>query len=46
MERDARRMRGDGPFLFAQIRHGQGVPEIAAHLLAAWRASIGPGEVA
>jgi urease accessory protein len=39
MERDARRMRGDGPFQFAQVRHGQGVPEIAAQLLAAWRAA-------
>ena len=29
MERDARAMRGDGPFLFAQIRHGVGVAEIA-----------------
>jgi urease accessory protein len=41
MERDARRMRGDGPFLFAQVRHGPGVPGIAAHVLAAWRASAG-----
>ena len=29
MERDARAMRGSGPFLFAQIRHQIGVPEIA-----------------
>jgi len=29
MERDARAMRGSGPFLFAQIRHKIGVPEIA-----------------
>jgi len=39
MERDARRMRGDGPFLFAQVTRGQGVPEITAHLLTAWRAT-------
>lgn len=29
MERDARRMRGDGPFLFAQATKGAGVDEIA-----------------
>ncbi|WP_210526277.1 urease accessory protein UreG [Rubellimicrobium arenae] len=34
MERDARRMRGDRPFLFASLRHGKGVPEIVAHLKA------------
>ena len=39
MERDARLMRGDGPFLFAQVTRGQGVPEITAHLLTAWRAT-------
>ena len=37
MERDARRMRGDGPFVFAQVIHGIGVPDIAAQLLAQWR---------
>ena len=30
MDRDARRMRGERPFVFANIRVGQGVPEIAA----------------
>ena len=30
MERDARRMRGERPFVFANIRSGQGVAEIAA----------------
>jgi urease accessory protein len=29
MERDARRMRGDRPFLFAALRHGEGVEAIA-----------------
>jgi urease accessory protein len=37
MARDARRMRGDGPFLFAEVAHGRGVPEIASRLVAAWR---------
>jgi urease accessory protein len=30
MDRDARRMRNERPFVFANIRAGQGVPEIAA----------------
>ena len=29
MDRDARKMRGDRPFVFANIREGKGVPEIA-----------------
>ena len=35
MDRDARRMRGDGPFVFAQAAKGPGVQEIAASILAA-----------
>jgi urease accessory protein len=37
MERDARKMRGDGPFLFAQAKHGVGVEAIVDHVLHAWR---------
>ena len=33
MDRDARKMRGAGPTVFAQVTHGVGVEEIAAHLL-------------
>ena len=36
MERDARRMRSDGPFLFTQVKNDQGVEEVAAHVIAAW----------
>ena len=36
MDRDARKMRGDGPFLFAQVNAGTGVDEIARHVLDAW----------
>jgi urease accessory protein len=43
MERDARRMRGDGPTVFAQVKHGEGVDAIIAHILAAWRAVRGVG---
>ncbi len=32
MDRDARRMRGDRPFVFANIRAGQGVEHIAAFI--------------
>jgi urease accessory protein len=34
MERDALRMREGRPFLFAALRHGQGVAEVVAHLRA------------
>ena len=35
MDRDARRMRGAGPTVFAQVTHGVGVEEIAGHGLRA-----------
>src|SRR5579872_1328383 len=35
MEHDSRRMRGERPFLFSNLRAGQGVAEIAAFLLRA-----------
>ena len=37
MERDARRMRGDGPFVFAQVKHGVGVEPIVSHITHAWQ---------
>jgi urease accessory protein len=37
MESDTRRMRGNGPFVFAQVKHGVGVDEIIAHILHAWQ---------
>jgi len=40
MERDARRMRGAGPFLFAQVINQIGVREIAEQLLGHWREAI------
>jgi len=36
MGRDARAMRGDGPFVFAQVKHGGGVETIVGHILQAW----------
>ena len=41
MARDAARMRGDGPVVFAQVARGPGVAEIAAHVLHAWRHAVG-----
>jgi urease accessory protein len=40
MDRDARRMRGEGPFVFAQVRNGVGVDEIIGHVLAARHAAV------
>src|SRR5882672_8522133 len=39
MARDSRRMRGDGPFLFAQVKNGIGVGEVVGELLKTWRAA-------
>jgi urease accessory protein len=39
MDRDARRMRGDGPIVFAQVTNGVGLDAIVDRLLSAWRAS-------
>ena len=41
MARDSRRMRGDGPYLFAQVKNGVGVREIADALLGSWREATG-----
>ncbi|HAB10801.1 MAG TPA: urease accessory protein UreG, partial [Planctomycetaceae bacterium] len=41
MDRDSRRMRGDGPFVFAQVRNGEGVTEIAGYVREAWRGTTG-----
>ena len=40
MARDARRMRGDGPFVFAQVVNDVGVGEIADRLVAVWQAAL------
>jgi len=39
MDRDARRMRGDGPTVFAQVKHGKNVEAIIDLILAAWQAA-------
>ena len=35
MDRDARRMRGEGPTIFAAVKHGDGLEEIVDHILRA-----------
>ena len=42
MERDSRRMRGDGPFVFTQVINGVGVSEVADRVIATWRAATDP----
>jgi urease accessory protein len=37
MERDTKKMRGSGPFVFAQVKHGVGVDEIVRHILHHWQ---------
>jgi len=39
MARDSRAMRGDGPFVFAQVTNGVGVRHIADALIGAWTAT-------
>lgn len=41
MDRDARSMRGEGPFTFAQVKHGPGVDDIISHIMHAWQHSQG-----
>lgn len=41
MARDAKRMRGDGPFVFARVTRGDGLEEIAALVLHAWYHAVG-----
>jgi urease accessory protein len=41
MERDARKMRGDGPFIFTQVKNGVGVEEVISHVTGAWKKQTG-----
>ncbi|CAK9113522.1 unnamed protein product [Durusdinium trenchii] len=41
MDRDAKKMRGSGPTVFAAVKHGEGVPEIVGHILSAWSMATG-----
>src|SRR6266704_1738692 len=41
MECDTKKMRGDGPFVFAQVKHSVGMDEIIGHMLHAWQHACG-----
>lgn len=41
MESDTKRMRGTGPFVFAQVKHGVGVDEIIRHIIHSWQHATG-----
>lgn len=43
MDRDTRRMRGSGPFVFAQVKHGVGVAEVVQELVHARQHALGIG---
>ncbi|MFL5322241.1 MAG: urease accessory protein UreG [Myxococcaceae bacterium] len=40
MDRDAKKMRGEGPIVFAQVTKNVGVNEIAEHLIGAWKQTV------
>ena len=40
MDRDSRRMRGSGPFLFAQVTNSIGVEQIADAVLGGWKEQV------
>jgi urease accessory protein len=41
MDRDARKMRGDGPFVFTQVTKGVGLQQVIDHVIGAWRKTTG-----
>jgi urease accessory protein len=43
MDRDAKRMRGDGPTVFAQVKNDVGVDEIVAQVVGTWERAVGRG---
>ena len=43
MERDAARMRGEGPTVMAAVKSGHKLAEIEAHIVAAWKHAMAHG---
>jgi urease accessory protein len=41
MAHDAKKMRGEGPFIFAQVKNGVGIEEITRRVLHAWKHASG-----
>lgn len=46
MDRDSKKMRGDGPTIFTSVRENTGVEDVVGLILAAWRFAGSPGKVA
>ena len=40
MEHDAKSMRGSGPFIFAQVKFGVGVPQVLQKIESAWQSAL------
>jgi urease accessory protein len=40
MDRDSRKMRGSGPYVFARVTNGVGVQQIADAIIASWKAAV------
>jgi urease accessory protein len=40
MERDSKKMRGDGPFVFTQARNGVGMEEVISLIKAAYKEQV------
>ncbi|KAF8583363.1 urease accessory protein UreG [Ramaria rubella] len=43
MARDSKKMRGNGPTVFASVKEGKGLDDIAELILGAWKAAGSPG---
>jgi urease accessory protein len=43
MERDACKMRGEGPFLFTQVKNDVGVADVVSHVMNAWKQATEEG---
>jgi urease accessory protein len=43
MARDSKKMRGNGPFVFAQVKHGVGIDQIIDHIIHSWQHAAGVG---
>jgi urease accessory protein len=41
MERDTKKMRGSGPYVFAQVKNDVGLPEIIDHIIHSYQHSLG-----
>ncbi len=46
MDRDAKKMRGDGATVFASVKRSDGLEQIQREILAAWRAATGEAQTA